>query len=209
MRRASVLTAVLTVSLGTAAVSGSIVAATDYIDAGNPPLSVRLGELENDTAIIAFQEILPTELPNSFALDISMPGTYTIGTDAWSPGSVSAGTMVQSYYLHLDPVDQHDITLWGTIQFDVDVLGFVLTADGVSDSDLLLGSPTTEYEACRARGLEDDDVVSLSSDRRTVTASLHAGEYLDSIRIITAVPEPLTSLLFALAGLPMLRRRQS
>src|SRR5947209_5705000 len=71
----------------------------------NPPSNLTSNGWESNTAIRAFVERLALVLPSNLTVDITAPGTSPGTTDQHlSPGTISAGTLVDTFTLHFDVV---------------------------------------------------------------------------------------------------------
>ncbi len=153
------------------------------------PPSVQQGALESDTQIRFFSERRGVALSNGVGVDANAPGTYS-SLAALTPGTVSAGTIVDSYYLHADPVGVGSVVQLqaGSVTFSTDVLGLIVLDPGLTASDAALGAPGTLYPP-GGRALEvgnPTDTAILSADRRTVTLHLSNTGATDDVRVITA-----------------------
>ncbi len=155
-----------------------------------PPPSVELNTLESDTKIRVFQEKSGFTLPSAIGVDIAAPGTYN-SLASLTPGNVSAGALVDCYYLHADPVGAFPNTSQfqtGSITFSSDILGVIVLDPTFNLSDSVLALPGTTY-GVNARQLEMgnpfDSVIELA-DRRTLNISLANNTAVDDIRVITA-----------------------
>jgi hypothetical protein len=129
-----------------------------------------------------------------------------------SPATILAGTAVDSYFLHSDPVSLV-ANFFGTVTFDREILGVILLAPRLNESDSVLGAPGTAYPTGElARGVEESstelDAVTLSADRRTLTVALRTLGKADQLRVVTAsslvvpaapTPEP-TSVVMLVVG---------
>lgn len=160
------------------------------------PPSVQQGALENDTQIQLFGERRGVTVSSAVGVDVNAPGNYS-SVAGLSPGSVSAGTIVDSYYLHADPVGISGNVVQlqaGEATFPTDILGLIVLDPSLSASDSALGVSGTLYPA-GGRALElgsPTDTAILSADRRTVTLHLSNSSATDDVRVITAA-NPNTS----------------
>lgn len=157
-----------------------------------PPPSVRPDQLESDTQIFAFEEQQSVTLASAVSVDITQPGTYDDSSDL-TPGTIPAGTTVSSHFLHADaPGPCVDPTLEGTVVFDADIIGIIVTPSNLNSSDHL-GAPGTEYPTWDRRAMEldtQDDFIIEQIDRRTVVIHVQIDapntcREFDQVRIIT------------------------
>jgi len=157
---------------------------TQTFDAGNilkiegqiefladPPKSVCLGKLQSDTTIFMFAEKKSVVLPTDMNADITKPGDYKnkrmprdkIDWSILSPGVITKGTKVDSYYLHFDNKTYNDslslrkyldpknqISASGKVTFKKPVLGIVMRAyrgkkDFLGQSNEVVGLTQVEY----------------------------------------------------------------
>jgi len=193
-----------------AAAHASILSTTGAIVEIPAPSDVRVGALESDTQIVAFAEQLRFTLAQDLPLNIANPGTSPDGgVPNLSPGTIPAGTKIDSYFLHFDSVggtDESPVGIAGSITFSHDILGLIVNPGTLDNTDNMVGVPGLFYAKVNNRGPEFDpdapaaDFVTLSADRRTVTLNLLNAGSVDQLRVITAVPEPATWLLMASAG---------
>ena len=197
---------------------GGVTATTGAVVVIPAPASIVTGGLESDTQIDAFAEMQGTALAHAITLDITVPGTSPTATNQHlSTGSLPAGSLVNSYYLHFDDVGSSTTTavaLSGSITFDTDVIGLDVLSNTLNATDAFVGLASVTYDSAdSARGLElvaggvgigPNDSITLSSDRRTVSFNLRDEGSSDDVRIITAVPEPSGALLFLVGGVGLL-----
>ncbi len=159
-----------------------------------PPRDVRLGVLESDNCIVAFDEQQDVLLSQSLTVDISTPGTYR--TTKLKAATIGKGTRVRSHFLHADRLGAPttDKVFDGTVVFDSAIVGVIVLAPSLNKSDRL-GVSGTHYPAgVTQRGLEFNKTGTLDSVTwetkapNTLTVHLAVANYLDQIRVITAVP---------------------
>jgi sugar lactone lactonase YvrE len=154
------------------------------------PPSVQQGALESDTQIQLFSERRGVTLATGVAVDITSPGNYSSSAGLTS-GTISAGTLVDSYYLHADPVGiSHNIVQLqaGGVTFPTPVLGVIVLDPEFNASDATLGVASTLYPAS-GRSLtlgSPTDTAILSPDGRTLTLQLSDSSATADVRVITA-----------------------
>lgn len=213
--RVASLFALLTLAAATSA-SASLVSSTGSASVIAPPADVRVNMgLESDTSSFFFTEMQGLTLTSAVAVNISSSGLYSSNASL-TPGSISSGTTIDSYYLHTDPVGapSNDIIFDGSLTFDTDILGVIVLDAQFAASNAELGNPGTLYSSS-GQGLElgGPDTVDLSISGRTLTYHLGTSTAADDIRIITAadVPEPgsLALVAVSLGALAMAGRRRT
>jgi len=180
-----------------------VITTTGQLTVVTPPPSVVKGADPSNTTAIIFEERSSVTVPTGgLRVDIDRPGVNYTGGSAPAPGTIAAGTAVESYLVHADPVSgTHNYI--GTVTFNSAVLGIEILTPSLVATDGTYGHPGTSYDQGLSRGLEssDMDFLTLSSDRETVSINFTTSTGVDDIRIFTAVPEPSS---FALAGVAAL-----
>jgi hypothetical protein len=140
--------------------------------------------------------------------------------NAKGPAGSLTGTF-NSHMLHFDrvgdgPFDTIDVLPGpadGFVTFDNPIAGLIFLDATLSGTDGLFGLGGLIYPTgggATARGLEGEDLIWLSADRRTLFYDWRIAGPFDSIRVLTNTPEPTSVLVFAgltLAGGAVLRRR--
>jgi len=137
------------------------------------PASVVIGSqgvLESSTMIRTFQEQKNFVLPSSVQTNISGPGYYN-SSGSLTPGSVGAGTRINCYFLHFDPVGSESAQVSGRMNFNGEILGIICLDAQLNASDPILGNPGTKYPTGHgSRGFEmSQEIVTVSTDKRSLT----------------------------------------
>ena len=169
--------------------SGSVVEVT-------PPPSLRPGQFEDPQRFRLIQESHLRTLSAPLLVDFTAPGLYdTASAFPLIRPAIAAGTVVDSYLLHADPIGQPQPgTLFSAnLKFDADILGVEVTDAGLDAGDAPVGAEVTLYPTgVASRGFEipagpaSVDSVQLGADRRTVNISVITSTVTDQIRIVTA-----------------------
>ena len=176
------------------------------------PADVTRNVLESDTTIAVFVEKENHTLASSINVTPASAGLSFAGNSIPASSALAAGTLVNSYFVHGDRIGSSTtrVTLSGTLEFDSDILAVIVRTSHHNSSDAELGAPGTSYGGS-LRGLENNnDLISISSDLRSIDIQLSFGTAADDVRIITAaspVPVPSALLLIALPLFGALRNR--
>ena len=176
--------------------SASVVAIGGSVLPGSPPPIVSETSLQNPAYINLFTERTAYTLPNSVPVDITPdaePFGYTYrGVDNLTPGSVPAGTPVDSYFMFSNPVGQpHQLYPYhATLTFSTPILGVDVLSSTLDETDTMLGAPGTTYKIGPADGLEDNhngnpDTVEIAGPDE-ISVAFWTQDDIDSIRVITA-----------------------
>lgn len=157
---------------------------------GAPTPSLQFNLVENTQSAKVYQEQAGYILPKPLIVEITESGTYSKHSSC-VPATIAAGTRVDSYLLHYDPVGADEQTEFATakMKFWGEVLGIIVQTNRLAAADKIVGLPATNYDGNRTlRGLEDgQDVISLSDDNHTVTMERYStGTAIDQIRVITS-----------------------
>jgi YD repeat-containing protein len=168
-----------------------------------PPASVVSGAIEGNRQIRVFTERTNFVLPVDIAVDVSQPtGRIDDPTDL-TPSVIPAGTVVNSYFVHFDPIGAPAFVqvARGDVIFDQEVLGAIVLTAGLDATDAVLGAVGTTYptgDTLAFRGLElslfGGDIVGLNIDRRTFNLfNLNLVQArLEQLRILTVGAPPPT-----------------
>ena len=160
-------------------------ATDDSGNASDPPVTRQVIVTDTDKPVITLNG------PSPMVLECGVDNYY-VNTE------IAAGTVVSSFYVHQD----NDEGMHGTprrngsITFDADVIGIIVMPRRLIASDAAVGLSTVDYGRRSWRGLEfNQDGVTLSLDRRTVTIEQRTTHNRDHVRIITApiASTPVTS----------------
>jgi hypothetical protein len=167
------------------------------------PVSFVTGATESSTSIAILDEGI-TVLSADVELNVYGVGVH--GDDPPPYLVVPAGTRVQSYLVHFDPVGSSFATLTGAVFFDLGetVIGIQTHTPLLYTTDVPLGHPLATYPGTfdAFRGFETlpgPDSVTLPPGLGSASFTLFAELGVDHARILTApVPEPTSFVVFGL-----------
>jgi len=161
-----------------------------------PPASVLAGALYSNNYIFVFLERQHVTLASPLAVDITTPGTYTMNTQLIN-GQIPAGTVVNSYFLHTNPINSKAEFLNQVITFSSDelVIGIMAASATMAAGVPTVGMPTTTYNGSPAGNAlklapQGKDMIQISTDQHTITFSeqLKRGVLTEFRIITTTVP---------------------
>lgn len=192
-----------------------------YLDP--PPISVRLGELKSDEHTFVFAEKQQVVLEQDISAEITEPGIWFSDQDqAPLPvnpplvssialdlprGTIPAGSVVDSYYLHFDNVSYEfglyrytscfgQIGVLGQISFDRPIIGVIINPN-LGTSGEQLGNDSTVYDdnpfsttfpgLNLSNGCGSDQII-ISDDRMTMIARNFTDIHHDNFRVLLGDP---------------------
>jgi len=153
-----------------------------------PAPSLKYHVMEDSDNLMVFPERTNYTLPSDVRTNSSEPGTWVRKRDN-TPGMVAAGTTVDCYLLHYDPIARGWASISEvTVAFSGRILGVIHQTGDLSATDSILGSPTTEYSGSRgARGIEGvQEQFTLSEDMHAIVIHVcNTGGAIEEWRVIT------------------------
>lgn len=159
-----------------------------------PPGSVERGRFEHDLVLCFREREESVLLQKDLSVSLDLPGHYRVKPKWKNFGRVPAGSLVDSYYIHLDSVEPEERRREGSITFAQPILGVVFSSLLLAEQDELLGHPETTYPTERARKKHDptleNETVTLSADRRTIRFSWRIRSRTDQVRVLVAAHQP-------------------
>jgi len=169
------------------ALTSSIIYASSNVDVITPPESVFPGLFENDSHASIFQEANSVTLVDEVAVDISVPGVYA-DSSSLSPTNIMIGALVDSYFVHFDPLLSGPKRINVMLTFSSEILGIVVSPPGFQQTSIFK-APATRYPAFGGLPLELSTTDSEVSDRirwegNTITLDLRTTSSIDNVRII-------------------------
>lgn len=201
----SLIVAAVVMGWAPGATRAGIISTTEAAQEVEPPEDVRTGRHESDSDIAVFAEAIGVSAEKPIKVDISKTGEAIksvprVGRKGrrkkkkkavahWSPKRIAAGTLINSYYIHFDPVGggKSHRTLSGSVTFEEKVLGIIVTTEKLIATNEFPGLTETQYARGRIQGVEvnRNTRVALSPNRRTVSFTLPVSNGADNLRIIT------------------------
>jgi prepilin-type processing-associated H-X9-DG protein/prepilin-type N-terminal cleavage/methylation domain-containing protein len=154
----------------------------------NMPPSLVFNQVESNTIARVYKERGHYALPSGITVDRSTPGTYDSNSQT-SQTTIPAGTAVDVYYVHFDPVGSQSATIQNaSIFFNDVILGIICFSNSLDATDKTLGAPGTAYPTGQgARGYESGaEIVTLTDDMMGFTINRFQSTFPgENTRILT------------------------
>lgn len=184
--RALLAALALLVAIVPAALAAGAPTGSGFVWLTSPPanIAVNTPASEDDQNMRVFAERTNFVLPSAVDVNFTAPGTYDEASDLPTAfpifPKIPAGTIVNSYYIHVDQTDaKGDVPFTATITFPDPIIGVILTDGRLDASRTVLGVPGTTYPTLAAGGAfgyelkgpcpaSGQDCATLSADRRTL-----------------------------------------
>jgi hypothetical protein len=178
-----------------------IISSSGDVEIIAPPASVLKSALTHPTLARVFQERAGHVLLADLTVNMSTAGT-TAGPPfpAIPTLTISAGTTIDSFFLHFDDQPNELRRSIGSLTFGRPIVGVIGRGADLIASNAALGATSTAYPTVAGSiGVWDSqDSVTISSDLLTLSFDLTASTGIDSMRIVTQpVPEPFSATLLS------------
>jgi hypothetical protein len=178
------------------------------------PASVARDIWESNRRTRVFEEQTGLTLESDLHVDITISGRVD-DDSMMSPGTIAAGSTVNSYFIHQDPLGPRGkLLLAGKVRFDQQIVGVIINDQTMLDTDVMLGNSNTVYpDGLMARGLDFKqplEFVKISKDGMKLKYQLYTTTVMDQIRVLTQltpVPAPGAAAIM-LGGLLGFNRRR-
>jgi prepilin-type N-terminal cleavage/methylation domain-containing protein/prepilin-type processing-associated H-X9-DG protein len=156
------------------------------------PPSLVHNNFQDDDTVYLFTEHCGMVLPQNVSVDLSPldPPDQQIWKEnlgfATSPATIPAGTVVDVYLVHFDPIKGGRTNVTAELQFNRPILGMIITNAKMLATDALLGNVDTRYSPTKARSFDQREEVYLSADMKNVELFLTTTTAMEQARIIVA-----------------------
>lgn len=158
-----------------------------------PPWPQRSRAIRSDTNIYVATQSRTFTLPESLAVNISVPGRYARPDDL-TPSQIPAGTAFHVFSLHYQPERAEGPGRYrasGSITFNRPVLGVITQHDelaaGMLQLDGRVAGPALEHRQLELASR--NDMVILSEDRKTLTITLDTpARFTDLVKVVVSAP---------------------
>ncbi len=146
------------------------------------------GKVVDSDRLLIFPERESVQLPAGFVMSATEPGAYHFPKGLKQQVALHAPVTVDSYMVQFNPgqslTPESPRRFSGTLKFDRPVVGLLFRKAMLDESDALLGLPAADFGGVFRRGINADDEVSLSADRRTLTVAFDVLNGVDQIRVL-------------------------
>jgi hypothetical protein len=215
--RASV--AIVLAAFGASSATASIISTSGQATLIARPADAQLNALTSNTTAFVWNEAQNVTLASAVDTDASSPGLYTSSLSLVF-GSIPAGSVVSSQFIHFDTVGGTSHTADGSITLDGTIVGIIAWNrpgfQHLDASDAAFGLGTLFSPGINKRGVFDagdgsgggEDFFTIEPDLHTLTFHLEVTTPFDEIRVLTAIPAPSTVPLLGFACLAGLRRHR-
>lgn len=147
------------------------------------------GEVEDSDSLLLFPEREDVTLPQGYLVDAMEPGLHRRPFRK-SVVKLNEEVSVDSFLLQYNPVrsDGHvgKRTFQGRLHFDRPIVALVLQKELLDASDPLTALPGVDFREIFRRGINSEDEVALSPDRRTLRIAFDLQNGVDQIRVFVA-----------------------
>lgn len=151
-------------------------------------LNLRTGRFEKSNQVRAFLEFegeSPVDIKAQTESSLNVDGFSGVSFDSslsQLPG-VETGQKVRSVLIHFDPEGSEGFVT-SSIRFNSPILALFISGAKLSATNEYFGHPSITYPGGGGAGVENNDTISISSDRKTLDLFLYANPVIDQIRVI-------------------------
>lgn len=146
------------------------------------------GVARDSDSLLLFPEREDVLLKSGYVVDGLEPRTYRRPFRKHTV-KLTESVRVDSFLLQYNPGhDDESVNqkFQGELHFDRPVIALILQEDLLDSSDAQLALPETDFRDIFRRGINTDDVITLSPDRRVLHVALDVSDGVDQIRVLVA-----------------------
>ena len=146
------------------------------------------GLAQDSDSLLLFPERENARLKSGYVVDGLEPGTYRRPFRKHTV-RLAEDVRVDSFLLQYNPGhDDESVNqrFQGELHFDRPIVGLILQKVLLDSSDSQLALPETDFRDIFRRGINTDDVITLSADRRVLHVALVVSDGVDQIRVLVA-----------------------
>lgn len=146
------------------------------------------GLARDSDSLLLFPEREDVLLKSGYVVDGLEPRTYRRPFRKHTV-TLTENVRVDSFLLQYNPGNDdasNTQKFQGELHFDRPIVALILQKDLLDSSDAQLALPDTDFRDIFRRGINTDDVITLSSDRRMLHVSLNVSDGVDQIRVLVA-----------------------
>lgn len=152
--------------------------------------SVVPNQTEDNSTMFIFREQSSLALPSALGYDVTVPGSGN--APVREDSEIPAGTEVDVYFVHFDPVGSASKRFKATIAFPHTILGLQVGSETLDAGDALVGRDDVEYPepgSVTVRGLELGADKLAFDDKRTLSVDFQTSTSSDQMRVITSADD--------------------
>lgn len=147
------------------------------------------GQATDNDSLLLFPEREGVVLSSGYRVDAYEPGTYRRPFRK-RVVQLMQDIRVDSFLLQFNPRRDGDPLearqFQGQLHFDRPIVGLIMQKELLDDSDRLLALPEIDFGSTFRRGLNVNDVVTLSEDRHVLKVGFNVTNGVDQIRVLLA-----------------------
>ena len=151
-------------------------------------LSLKTGRLEKSNevrALLEFEDESPTEVAAQNLASLNTGGYSGVsfaGSLTELPG-VEIGQKIRSILLHFDP-EGSEGSVTAKVKFTSPILALFISGSKLGSTNSVFGHPGVTYPGGGGAGVENNDTITVSADRKTLDLFLYTNPVIDQIRVI-------------------------
>jgi hypothetical protein len=147
------------------------------------------GLARDSDSLLLFPEREDALLEHGYVVDGMEPGTYRRPFRKHTV-KLTKDVRVDSFLLQYNPGHDDGVSMnqefQGELHFDRPIVALILQKDLLDSSDAQLALPESDFRDIFRRGINTDDVIALSPDRRVLHVALNVSDGVDQIRVLVS-----------------------